>query len=191
MLKSIIATSLLFIGLQTQAMQTQAIDVDQLTLSIHEAVQATDIMNWTVGDTTDYNISGGIIKGTMHGQVREKIEEGYWVQQDANLGFMGNQKVEVLYDKNSGQVLKLLVNGKEQTPPDANDNEILEMRDESVTVPKGTFSAVYVKMRNKKDNNTSEAWIQPQVIPMGGMIKTVSPSQIGKITVELTDFKKQ
>lgn len=165
----------------------------EMTMEVTRSVVEQTIglgSGWTVGDTADYSLNGGFIKGTMKIFVREEVSEGMWIQQDMDLGFMGKQKIEILYAPN-GTVLAMLVNGEKQTPPDPADQEIIEMKDANVTVPKGTFDCTYVKIKDVKSGNITEAWIDlTREVPVTGMIKTMAPSQIGTITVELTGYKK-
>lgn len=166
-------------------------NTQDIAINVFEASGLTFDLNWKVGDSANYSLSGGVIQGTMTTLFREKTEEGFWVQQDMDLGFLGKQKVEILYNRSTGEVLKLIVNGKEETPPKGDDLEIIESKETSVTVPKGTFDCIYAKLRNKSDNSETEVWINPNLIPLGGLIKTVSQTQMGPLNVELTDFKKQ
>jgi hypothetical protein len=136
-------------------------------------------------------MSGGFINGTIAAFVRQDTGSGFWVQQDADLGFMGKQKIEILYNKNTGAVEKILANGKEQEIPSQNDVEIIEMKESHIRVAAGEFDAIYVKIKDKKNNQEQEAWINPREIPISGMLKSIANSQFGKITQELTSFKKQ
>ena len=147
-------------------------------------------LGWTVGDFADYSINAGIIKGTMHSFVREEITEGYWVQQDMDMGMFGKQKVEILFEGDTGQVLALLVNGEKQTIPDQGDMEVIDVQNTTITVKAGSFDCLYVKILNKKDNKESEAWINQDEIPIGGLIQQKAPSQMGEVVVELTKYKK-
>ncbi len=144
-------------------------------------------LKWKVGDKADYSISiGGFINGTSKSFVREDNGTEIWVQQDMDLGFAGKQKIEILFDKATGQVKKLLAEGKEQAIPDASNMEVVETKEDQVTVPAGTFKAIYAKIKNKSDNTIQEAWINPQEIPINGMAKALADSQFGKVTQELT-----
>ena len=58
-------------------------------------------------------------------------------------------------------------------------------------MPAGTFDCLYAKIRDTDKNEESEAWINPDQIPMMGMLKQVAPGQFGKVTLELTAFNKQ
>lgn len=144
-------------------------------------------LKWKVGDKANYSISiGGFINGTSDSFVREVLTNEIWVQQDMDLGFAGKQKIEILFDRATGQVKKLLADGKEQSLPDASNVEIVETKEDRITVPAGTFDAIYAKIRNKSDNTIQEAWINPQEVPINGMVKALADSQFGKVTQELT-----
>ena len=124
----------------------------------------------------------------MHMFIREETTQGFWLQQDMDLGFMGKQKVETLIDKSSGAVLEMIVNDQKQTPPDPNDTEIVETKNDHITVPAGEFDCIYAKLHDKKQNQDAEAWINPKAVPIAGMLKQIAQSQMGPITIELTDF---
>lgn len=162
-----------------------------IVMSLVGGVQSPNGLNWTVGDTADYNISAGFISGTMNMLVREENDKGFWVNQDMDLGFAGKQKVEILFDKSSGAVLELRVNGEKQDTPDPGNQEIVETKGTTVTVPAGTFDCLYAKIRDLDKNEDSEAWINPDLIPIVGLLKQLAPSQMGQVKVELTGFNKQ
>lgn len=145
-------------------------------------------LNWHVGDRASYKLDGGFIKGTIESFVREDTGSGFWMQQDANLGLFGKQKVEILFNKADGQIQKLLVNGKEQSVPTAGDVEVIEMKEDHIRVAAGEFDCIYVKIKDKKEGQVQEAWINPGAVPMSGVIKSMSDTQLGKLTQELTSF---
>lgn len=154
-------------------------------------VSINGLEDWVVGDTANYKFQMGFLSGTMMMKVRESVEEGFWVDQDVDAGFFGKQKVEMLVDKHTGRLLRLIVNGKEeQIPEDDGNTEIVEAREDKVTVTAGTFDCIYVKMLDKTKNETSEAWINPSEIPVMGLIKTKQPGQMGEMVMELTSFQK-
>lgn len=147
-----------------------------------------NMIDWKVGDTGNYAIDMGFIKGTMVMHVREYVAEGPWVEQ--NIEMMGQkQKVEILFDKNDGTIITLLVNGEKQEVP-KNNSEIEEMKEAKITVPAGTFDCIYVKIKDLDKNETSEAWINPNIIPISGLIQQKAPSQFGTVTIKLTSFRK-
>ncbi len=157
--------------------------------AIHDGV-VTQGLNWKVGDENNYKLNmGGFLNGTMKMSVREIGADGIWLVQDVDL-MIQKQKIEVLLDPNTGAIKKMLVNGQEQTPPKP-DYEVLEQKEDKVTVPAGTYDAIYIKIKDKAQNNAiSEQWINPRDIPISGMLKSLADSQLGKVTIELTSFKK-
>jgi hypothetical protein len=96
--------------------------------------------------------------------------------------------MEMLFDKATGKIKKLTVNGGDQEPPNTDDLEALETRNERIQVAAGEFDAVYAKMRNRKDGNIQEGWTNTQAVPITGQIKAMGDSQIGKVTQELQAF---
>jgi len=162
-------------------------------LSQNTMVQArTAGINWVVGDACHYNLTvGSFIKGTLDISVREKSDEGFWLDQNADLGFMGKQAASMLIDANTGAVKKILVDGKEQPLPDQNDMEIVETKESNITVPAGTFDAIYFKIHDKKQNQDSEQWVNPKLIPISGALKSAGQTQMGPLVTELVSFVKK
>lgn len=146
-------------------------------------------IDWKVGDNASYNIDMGFIKGTMVSSVRSVGAEGIWMDQNMDLGFAGKQQVQTLIDQNTGEVKKMLVNGKEQQVP-KQDIEIISAVEDHITVPAGAFDCIHATIKDKSNNEEINAWINPQQIPMSGMLKQVQPSQFGQVTIELKSFKK-
>jgi hypothetical protein len=191
MIKSVLISALLVLGVQANAATTEPIMTNSIVQSLAmRSIHPESGLDWVVGDYADYNLSGGIINGTMHTFIREAVDQGFWIEQDMDLGFMGKQKVETLIDKNSGKVLELLVNGEKQTPPDPSDSKVIDSKRDHITVPAGEFDCLWVKIHDNKQNQDSEVWINPTLVPIAGMLKTVAPSQMGDITVVLTGFHK-
>lgn len=148
-------------------------------------------LNWKIGDTCNYKLNMGFIQGKMKIFVREQVADGFWLEQNMDLGFLGKQKVEILLDPQTGAVKKILVNGEEQAPQEPGDMELIEMKEDKVTVPAGTFDAIYIKALDKKQNQEIQQWANPKLIPISGMIKTLSPSQMGQVDVQLVSFEKK
>ena len=144
-------------------------------------------LDWRVGDKASYKLSNIILNGTSNAFVREDTGTSYWMQQDMTV--MGQaQKIEILFSKATGQIEKLLVNGKEEKAP-APNVEIIEMKESNVTVPAGTFGCIYAKIKNKDDGKITQAWINPKAAPMSGLLKAIAESQFGDITQELLSFE--
>jgi hypothetical protein len=157
----------------------------QATLLAEAAPQGLD---WRVGDKANFNITiGTFIKGTSNTYVREIVEPSAWMIQDMDLGAMGKQKMEILINKNTGAIEKLIVNGQEQKVPDSSNTKILETKEANITVPAGTFACIYAKVQS--GTQIEEAWLNPKAIPLGGNLKVLADSQLGKVTEELTSFE--
>ena len=190
MIKGMIATALMFVGLNSYAGNLD------IQINNYQALQASTMtqaepfgLDWKVGEYVDYNINMGFIQGTMHTEVRNETADGIWMVQDMDLGFMGKQKIEILFNKADGSILKIIANGQEQSIPDASSSEIVEMKESSVTVPAGTYDCIFARILDKKENKETQAWINPSIVPTSGMIKTIAPSQMGEVTVEMTGFR--
>lgn len=151
----------------------------------------TKSLNWKVGDTASYDLDiGGFIKGTMVMSVASIGADGIWMNENADLGAAGKQKIETLLDPETGAIKKLLVNGQEQQIPKQN-LEIIDTKEEKITVPAGTFDSVHVRARDKdSDNGEINVWLKPDVVPMGGTLKQTAPTQYGTMTLTLETFKK-
>ncbi len=189
-MRNLLVTCALLFGANSFASDTylSAIaDVQVQSMTAHIAEGRA--LNWKVGDANNYKLNiGGFINGTMTMKVRENMSEGIWVDQDMDLSGQ-KQKVETLFDATTGAVKKMIVNGKEQSIPE-NNTEIESVTQEKITVAAGTFDCLHAVIKNTKDNSKTDAWVNPQVIPISGSLKMISPSQFGKVTMELTSYTK-
>ena len=190
MFKSLVIATAMIVSTSAQAYNTvaEAIFASQQT-QIQEAVVAFGL-DWKVGQENNYKLNmGGFLNGTMKMYVREIAADGIWMVQDVDLSIQ-KQKIEVLIDPANGQIKKMLVNGKEQEPPKA-DFELVDQKEDRVTVPAGTFDAIYLKIKDNANNGAiSEQWVNPRDIPLSGMLQSKADSQLGKVTIQLTSFKK-
>ena len=189
MFKAIIAALGLAFTVQAQAAPTvfEAVNHAQ-QVSIMDQAKAQGL-DWKVGDQNDYVLDMGFIKGSMSMKLREISADGFWLDQDMDLGFAGKQQAQMLLDPNTGEVKKMIVNGKEQAIPKQNI-EVVEVVEDKITVPAGTFECIHARIKDKDNNQETNAWINPQLIPLSGMLKTIQPSQFGNVTVELKSFRK-
>jgi hypothetical protein len=147
-------------------------------------------LKWKVGDEANYKIAiGGFINGTAHEFDREDNGTQIWVQEDMDLGAVGKQKLELQFEKATGQILKILANGQEQKLPSASDYTVVESKQDHITTAAGAFDCIYVKVQSNSDKKIQEEWINPQAIPVGGMLKAVSDSQFGAVNQDITSFK--
>jgi hypothetical protein len=186
----LIAAALIAVG-AAQSQAAVGFDAGQLQAQALVEAQLLQGLNWKVGDQADYSVNiGGFIKGTSHNFVREDSGTELWMVQDMDLGFMGKQKIEVLFDKATGQIKKMLANGQEQQVPDNKDVEIVEMKEDHIKTTAGEFDCIYAKIKNTKDGSIQEAWINPHAVPMSGLLKALADSQFGKVTQEITKFQR-
>jgi hypothetical protein len=189
MVKALVAALALSFGVSAFAAPsvTEVIVQAQMPAIMDQA--HTQGLDWKVGDTANYNIDMGFIKGTMNEGVKSVGADGIWMTQAMDLGFAGKQNVETLIDPNTGAIKKMLVNGKEQEVPKQNV-EVVEVKEDHITVPAGAFDCVHARLKDKDKGDEINAWINPQLIPLSGMLKQVAPSQFGEVTVELTAYHK-
>jgi hypothetical protein len=103
MIKSILFGLGFVLATQAQASTNffEVISQQQQAVVMEQA--ATLGLNWKVGDACNYSVNMGFVKGTMVMLVREEVPEGFWLNQDVDLGFLGKQKMEALLDKNDGR----------------------------------------------------------------------------------------
>lgn len=183
-----IASALVAVALSTPAQATIQFDAVALQNATMLEAKVNAGLNWKVGDKASYALDiGGFIKGKSDNFVREDTGTHYWMVQDMDLSIQ-KQKVEVMLNKANGQIDKLLVNGQEQSVPKS-EQEILEMKESNITVPAGTYDCIYAKIKDKTNGNITEAWINPQIVPMMGLLKALADSQFGKVKQEATSFQ--
>lgn len=172
----------------SQASFAQPINIMDVQIQA-AAMTPTDLINWTVGDTASYNVSAGSFGnvGTMVKAVTKDEGKALWVQQDMDLQFQ-KQKVEILIEKSSGKILKMLLDGKEQKVPDQNI-EIISQDYTEITVPAGTFKVLHVVAKSKEVSKI-EIWANPKETVMDGAVKQTIATGLIDITTELTSFKR-
>lgn len=185
----LLAAALMAVGIASPARAELVVDVQSLQQAFTTEAALVGL-NWNVGDKASYKISiGGFINGTSENYVREDTGTAFWMVQDMNMGMMGKQKIEILLNKSTGQIEKILANGQEQQIPSASDVEIVDMKESHIRVAAGEFDCVYVKVKDKKSGQVQEAWMNPQAVPMSGTLKSLGQSQLGQVTQELTSFQ--
>jgi hypothetical protein len=192
MIKSLLLSTLAVVGLQSYAMDAS---VQSVVQSLVVKSIRTHGLNWNVGDSADYSLAGGggVLNGKAHMFVREAADPGFWMEQDVDLGSLGQEKVETLVNKDNGQVVEMIVNGQKQDPPASDDETVVDSHKDHITVTKFPNGAdcFWVKVHSKSQNSDSQMWVNPELVPIAGMLKMIAPSQLGDITLELTDFSKK
>lgn len=189
MLKSFISTALLL-----AAGVSSATTITQVSLIAAETILSngaqTAGFNFHAGDSTTYNLNiSSFIQGTMSMTVKSVDTNSVVIDQDINV--MGQaQSCEETINPNTGAISNMTCNGQHQDPGNNSDIEVVDSKEDTVTVPAGTFDTLYIKAHNKKDNTDIEQWINPKLIPVLGLAKMNAPTQLGQMTVELASFKK-
>lgn len=188
MFKSILLALGLTLSFSAQAnFETFAYDISQAMMA-DARVQGP--FNFKVGDSASYKLNmGGFIPGTMDMKVTDVKADEVTISQV--MGIMGqNQDCVQVINPNTGEIKKFECNGQAQDPGQAGDVEVVETKEDTVKVPAGTFVCLYIKAKQSGSNDHVEQWINPKEIPVFGLAKTIAPSQLGKVTVELSSFKK-
>lgn len=190
MVKSILVAAAMIVSVAAQAQNTLSESLFATQLPAIKQAVITEGIDWKVGDTNNYKLNmGGFLNGTMKMFIREIAADGIWMVQEIDLQIQ-KQTMEVLIDQNTGEIKKMLVNGKEQAVPKS-EPHIIDQRQEKVTVPAGTYDSFWIQIEDRANNNAkAEQWINAQEIPLSGMLKAIQDSQLGKVTMELTSFKK-
>ena len=107
------------------------------------------------------------------------------------MGFLGKQNCEMTINPQTGETKKFVCNGQEQNA-DQGQVEVIDSKEDTITVPAGTFTCLYIKAKSTAQGQTNEIqqWANPKLVPVMGMVKTIAPSQMGEVNLELTSFKK-
>ncbi len=189
MFKSMILALGFIVSVSANATNLTALAHD-INTQILSGVQMQGVFNWKVGDTTTYNLDMTIIKGTMTMAVKDVQPDAVTFTQDMDMGMAGKQSCEMIINPNTGETKKLTCNGQDQSTGGAGDVTVVDQKEDTVTVPAGTFTCLYIKAQQKKDNSVVEQWINPKLIPVLGMAKTIAPSQFGAVTIVLASYKR-
>lgn len=167
--------------------------ISQIILTMFLTLNApSTIDTWTPGDTNNYRLTVSVMRGAAHGTLKQyvltKTPESAWVGQDIQI--LGSRhKAQALVDRN-GKVTRLIVDGTEQPLPEESAIEVIETKETTVTVPAGTFEAIYFDVREIATNKTNQVWVNAKAVPIGGVIKVHSTKK-GDVTTELTSFIKK
>lgn len=190
MFKSLLVAAAMVVSVSAQAYSSLAEVVLASQLPAIKGSVVAQGLDWKVGQETNYKMNlGGFINGTMKMYVKSVGADGIWFVQDMDM-MIQKQQAEILIDPNTGEIKKILVGGKDQEIPKS-DYEIVDQKEEKVTVPAGTFDTIYLKVKDNANNGEiAEQWVNPRDIPLTGMVKSVASSQLGPVNLELTSFKK-
>lgn len=182
----IITSALVLLGLVLSA-QAQA-DLSALEIiSGYMDEFATSPLTWKVGDLSEFNVSAGAFgSGKMTKTVTEDTGTAFWVVQEMNIP-SHQEKLEKLYNKADGQVLKVIRNGTEQNPADS-AIEISSQENVRIQVPAGTFDSLHIVGKSQKVSKI-ELWSNPGATAIDGTLKLIMKSSFYTITSELSSFR--
>lgn len=159
------------------------------TLRVSGQVGAYDLINWKVGDQSDFEVKafGGMISGTLHKEAMREEGGALWVTSTVDL--MNNHDVtEILINRADAKILKMIHNGKEEAMP-TDEIEIISQEYTDITVPAGTFNVIHVTAKSPKISKI-EIWANPRDIVMEGTAKQAVAAQFGEIVMVLTKFQR-
>lgn len=144
-------------------------------------------INWKIGEYADMNITlQSMPLGTIHKEATSEEGNAVWLTQKMSGGMIGNQTVEVLIDRATGQTLKMKQNGQEKPVP-TDKIEIIDQETATITVPAGTFETIHIRAKSEQAGNI-ELWANPQAITLDGAAKMTMEANGMPISMELTKF---
>jgi hypothetical protein len=158
---------------------------------VQMALKVANRINWKVGEFHKIELDTMFGKGDGSKTVTQDVpaQNALWYVTEINL--MGQkQKTEALISREDGKLLKLIVNGEEQSVGSDDQIEIIDQHETNVTVPAGKFDCMYIKAKVTADGKTQEleAWINPVDVNLDGTLKMVIQTQMGPITLSLKEF---
>ena len=189
LMKSFVLGSLLVAGLVRAESTLPVETVTRLVSQLDQVLSVQNKINWKVGDyhklKVDFMFGGG------DGRKEATKEEGnaIWYKNEINL--MGQKQVtEALIDRATAKTIKLIVNGKEQSPDDGGKIDIIQQDETTLETPAGKFDCVYVKAKITSQGQTQEVelWVNPVDVNLDGMLKVIVQSQFGPVTMTLQEF---
>ena len=145
-------------------------------------------LTWKVGDISEYKVSasmGG--NGTMVKTVSKDEGAAIWVHSDMKTSGR-NDIIDKLYDKATGNVLKVIRNGAEQNPEDSKV-QIISQTEETIKVPAGTYKVTHIVGKTAKSPKI-EIWVNTADTAIDGVVKMIMKTTMVTITSEMTKFKK-
>jgi hypothetical protein len=198
MIRSILAALVLTAGFAASAATFEEVStalVQETALEQAHVMALSGGFKFKAGDTASYNMTVASLsflplKMTMTVK-SAKVDEVVFTQ-DVDL-MIQKQSCDTTINPLNGQIKSIVCNGQSQAAPQM-DPEVLVSKEDHVTVPAGSFDCIYMKVRNKKDNSISEQWINPQLVPLMGMVKATQQIQLAgqsiPVVLELTSSKR-
>lgn len=192
-MRILLATLGLIAGLQTQAATINDVTQTAAQTIAQSLMGDVETMGFVfkVGDQANYSLNmGSMIKGSMVLGVKDVQSDAVTITQDMDLGFLGKQNCEMVINPNTGETKSFVCNGQQQKPGDKDDVTMVDSKEDTITVPAGKFICLWIKAHSKSQNADIQQWVSPKNVPILGLVKTIAPSQMGQVVMELTSFKK-
>jgi hypothetical protein len=190
MKKTLIALALA-LGLSTQAHAQENLAINLMLLDLQASIVAAktaplNVINWKVGEFSNFDMSAAFGSlGKMNKIVASEVGNDIWLK-STTTGMIGNNTIEALIDRATGQVKEMRQNGQKQEIP--NDKlEIISQDRATVTVPAGTFEAIHIVAKSEKIKKM-ELWANPRDTALDGAIQTIADTGMLTITLKLTQF---
>ncbi|MCO5142725.1 MAG: hypothetical protein M9962_06515 [Oligoflexia bacterium] len=172
---------------KTNAELARELITAELQASIAADRAISNLINWKIGEYQEYDITamfGNL--GKMRKYVASEQGNAIWVNSETSGGMIGNNKVEALIDRATGQVLEMRQNGQPQEIP--NDPiEVIDQESTTVTVPAGRFEVIHITAKSKQIKKL-EVWANPRDITMDGAAQMAIDSGFLPMTLKLTSF---
>jgi hypothetical protein len=184
----------LIAGLSVLPAQAHFFEPTQLIPVISELTADQETLSnpmFKPGDSATYDLTlAGFIPASMVMSVVSASDTEIILNQTVTI-FGQGQSCDVTIDGSTGAVKRVVCNGQEQKVPENGGVELIESKEDTITVPAGTFQTIYLKAKQKADNSVIEQWINPKLVPVGGMVKSIIPSQLGSMVAQLKSFVKK
>lgn len=159
-------------------------------------IQIPQNLDWKVGDFQDRQIKkSGLNVGTLQSIVTKNEGAAFWLWNELKIVFQPKEIIETLIERKTGRILRYIVNGKEQSPPEMTDNCVkISQVTEQIKVPAGTYNSIRVVTRCPED--TTAQWTAPTKVNMSGFIKLAMLNENEDLnkpeyTAELIKFGKK
>ena len=181
----------LILSVASASANTTVVTLEQIQkFEIARSASTLSMIDWKVGDSQSYKVvlSGFGMEGTMQKDAIKEEGNGIWIRQELKLPIM-NDKSEILFDRDTGEILKYIHNGKEEAAPKG-DLEVISTKQSTIQVPAGKFKVLHV-MAKSKDVQDIQVWMNPTEIALDGAAKMYMDQGQVKITMELTKFVKK
>jgi len=93
---------------------------------------------------------------------------------------------EMFFDKQTGEILEIIVDGEIKAPA-IEERVIVEQRQERIMVLAGTFDSLYSKLQI--NDQPMEEWVNSKKIPIFGLLRQHTASDMGGLSLELKKYK--